>query len=92
LVAKCRSPEISPIAATLKDRLPTNLCAYLFRHTFATDALERGVDVITLAELMGHKNATMLSQVYQHVRQRTQHMKAAAERATSQSASAPTPT
>ncbi len=76
----------------LKDSLPENLCAYLFRHTFATGALERGVDVITLAELMGHKDVTMLSQVYQHIRQRTQHMKSSAERATSQSAFGPTPT
>ncbi|MBI5760414.1 MAG: tyrosine-type recombinase/integrase [Planctomycetales bacterium] len=76
----------------LKDQLPSNLCAYLFRHTFATGALERGLDTITVAELMGHKDVSMLSQVYQHLRQRTQHMKAAAERATYQSASEPTPT
>lgn len=74
----------------LKDQLPPNLCAYLFRHTFATGALERGLDAITVAELMGHRgDVSMLSQVYQHLRQRTSHMKAAAERATGQSASGP---
>lgn len=38
----------------LAGKVPADLCAYVFRHSFATDALERGVDPITLAELMGH--------------------------------------
>jgi integrase len=76
----------------LKDKLPATLCAYAFRHTFATTALERGLDAITVAELMGNKDVSMLSQVYQHLRQRGDHMKAAAERATSQNASSPVPT
>lgn len=76
----------------LKHDLPENLCAYLFRHTFATGALERGLDAITVAELMGHKDVSMLCEVYQHLRQRTQHMRNAAERATSQNALPPTRT
>jgi len=71
----------------LADKLPPDLCAYLFRHTFATRALERGLDSVTVAELMGHADATMVSRVYQHVGQRLDHMRAAAERATAQSAS-----
>ena len=35
----------------LEGKLPDDLCAYHFRHTFATDALKRGVDPITVAEL-----------------------------------------
>ena len=69
------------------DKLPPDLCAYLFRHTFATRALERGLDTVTVAELMGHADATMVSRVYQHVGQRLDHMRSAAERATAQSAS-----
>ena len=52
----------------LKDKVPSDLCAYVFRHTFATTALVRGVDAITVAELLGHKDVAMLSRVYQHVR------------------------
>lgn len=66
----------------LAGKLPPDLCAYLFRHMFATRALERGLDSVTVAELMGHADATMVSRVYQHVGQRLDHMRAAAERAT----------
>jgi integrase len=71
----------------LADKLPPDLCAYLFRHTFATRALEHGLDSVTVAELMGHADATMVSRVYQHVGQRLDHMRAAAERATAKSRS-----
>ncbi len=36
------------------------------RHTFATRALECGMDVKTLAELLGHKNATVTLNRYAH--------------------------
>lgn len=36
------------------------------RHTFATRALECGVDVKTLSELLGHKNATITLNRYAH--------------------------
>ena len=71
----------------LQGALPPQLCAYVFRHTFATMALERGVDAITVAELLGHSDAATLCRHYQHLGTRVGHMKAAAERATSQSAS-----
>lgn len=76
----------------LKDKLPSDLCAYQFRHTFATDALLRGVDPITVAELMGHSDTTMVSRVYQHLRQNHAHMKAAALKAVGQSAWPPAET
>ncbi len=71
----------------LVGKLPPDLCAYLYRHSFATRALERGLDSVTVAELMGHADATMVSKVYQHVDQRLDHMRAAAERATAENAS-----
>ena len=36
------------------------------RHTFATRALECGMDVKTLAEILGHKNATITLKRYAH--------------------------
>ena len=36
------------------------------RHTFATRALEVGVDVKTLSEILGHKNANITLQRYAH--------------------------
>ena len=36
------------------------------RHTFATRAIECDIDVKTLAELLGHKNATITLNRYAH--------------------------
>ena len=66
---------------TLGSKVPADLCAYHFRHTYATNALEQGVDPVTLAELMGHRDATMISRVYQHLNQRVDHLRNAARRA-----------
>ena len=55
--------------------------AYHIRHTFATDALVAGVDPVTVGVLMGHKDATMVARVYQHVAYRSEHLKASLEKA-----------
>jgi integrase len=73
----------------LGGKLPPDLCAYHFRHSYATDALRRGVDPITVAELMGHSDATMVSRVYQHLAKNVDYMRTAALRAVGQSASPP---
>jgi len=73
----------------LKDRLPPTLCAYLFRHTFVTDALVRKVDPVTLAHLVGHSDLTMINQVYAHLEQKIDHMRDAAQQATGRSDSVP---
>ncbi|MCH8243367.1 MAG: hypothetical protein IH897_12280, partial [Planctomycetes bacterium] len=39
---------------------------YLLRHSWATHALERGVDALTVAILMGHQDPSTLAKVYQH--------------------------
>lgn len=39
---------------------------HALRHTFATRCIERGVDVKTLSELLGHANATITLNTYVH--------------------------
>jgi site-specific recombinase XerD len=46
-------------------------CFYGIRHTFATRMLEAGIDHVTLAALMGHRDASMICRVYSHVGQNT---------------------
>ena len=39
---------------------------HALRHTFATRSIECGVDVKTLSEILGHKNATITLNRYVH--------------------------
>jgi integrase len=45
----------------------TKYALYHFRHSWATRAVQRGVDPLTVAILMGHKDPSMLARVYQHL-------------------------
>jgi integrase len=38
------------------------------RHTYATIALDAGVDVLYVAELLGHSSPAITQSIYQHVR------------------------
>ncbi len=51
----------------LKEKIGKKLCAYALRHSFATEGLKRGVDSLTLAQIMGHSDTTMLSRHYAHL-------------------------
>jgi integrase len=42
---------------------------YILRHAWCTDALLRDVDPLTVAILLGHKDATMVMKVYSHLTQ-----------------------
>ncbi len=54
---------------------------YALRHSWATRALQKGIDPLTTAILMGHSDPSMLSKVYQHLSLDPQHMLASAKRA-----------
>lgn len=61
--------------------LPAGTVAYSYRHTYATDGLERGVPIAEMAELLGHTDTRMVSEHYGHLSQKVQHMRNAAQKA-----------
>lgn len=40
---------------------------HLFRHSFATEMLRRGMNPVQLKEILGHSDLTMISNVYSHL-------------------------
>ena len=67
--------------------LANDVCAYLFRHTFGTNAVMNGVDIATVAELMGHSSTEMVNKVYLHLADQQSHLQSAIEKATARKAS-----
>ena len=69
----------------LTNRLAMSLvpryCLYGIRHSWATQALERGLDSVTVAVLMGHADPSMLARVYQHLSQNPRYLLEQAKRA-----------
>lgn len=53
-----------------------------FRRAFVTDALERGVDVAKVAELVGHTSTDMIMRHYNQLQERVTHMREMANKAT----------
>jgi integrase len=56
--------------------------AYAYRHSFATDALERGEKPAVVAALLNHRDLSMLSRYYNHVGKRHEVLRQAAQRIT----------
>ena len=54
---------------------------YALRHSWATNALKRGVDALTVAVLMGHKDPSQLARTYQHLGHNPEHMLVQARKA-----------
>lgn len=46
--------------------LPFNLHPHLFRHTFATNCINIGMDIVTIQRLLGHSNL-QTTQIYTHM-------------------------
>lgn len=66
----------------LKDKLGTRYCAYHLRHSWCHHALARGLDVHTVAVLMGHSSTQMVESVYGHLAQAPVFLRDAVKRAT----------
>ncbi|WP_435019114.1 tyrosine-type recombinase/integrase [Tundrisphaera sp. TA3] len=62
--------------------LEAGAVCYGIRHAFVTDALEKGVPVATVAQLVGHRDLKMIQQTYSHLNERQQHLRDAARLAT----------
>lgn len=66
----------------LREKVTFEVTPYSIRHTFATDALLRGVNVIEVRHLMGHTSIEMLDEIYQHIELHGDALKASLEKAT----------
>lgn len=64
-----------------KTNLAKDVCAYLLRHAWGTNAILNGVDPITVAACMGHSSLDMISRVYVHLADQHEHLQEAMERA-----------
>ena len=58
-------------------RLPKPLCPHRLRHTFASHLVREGIGIVTIRDLLGHRNITS-TQIYLHVT--AQDLRQAAER------------
>jgi integrase len=58
-------------------------CLYHLRHSWLDRALKSGVDPLTAAILMGHRDPSTLAKVYQHLAQSPDYLREAAKKAAS---------
>ena len=58
-------------------------CLYHLRHSWLDRALKRGVDALTAAILMGHRDPSTIAKVYQHLAQSPDYLLNAAKKAAS---------
>jgi integrase len=61
----------------LKKQLGQRFACYDLRHAFATRKLKEGLDPITVAHLLGHKDAAMLCRHYEEIGGDCEHLAAA---------------
>lgn len=58
--------------------VPSDLSAYVMRHTYVTNAIEAGLSDSMIAELTGHVDASMIQRVYGHIGKRKKSVREAA--------------
>ena len=59
-----------------------DLCGTVIRHVYTTEALQKGVNPVALAELLGHRDVTTLSKNYAHLFRNPEFLLQQAEKAT----------
>lgn len=64
----------------LQKKLGRPACAYAIRHSFATEGLIRGMDSLTLSQLMGHADVSMLAKYYAHLSKNPEYLRQQANR------------
>lgn len=65
----------------LAEKYAPRYCLYHLRHSWLDRALKSGVDPLTCAILMGHRDPSTLTKVYQHLSQSPAYLRDAAEKA-----------
>lgn len=78
----CNAVRMTVARLKKKHKLAKDLCIYLARHTFGTNAILHGVDLATTAELMGHSSLEMVQKVYCHLADQKTHLRNAVEKVT----------
>ena len=58
----------------LAEKFGKKIALYDLRHSFSTRLLEAGVDPLTVSILLGHVDTTVLTKVYAHVAQNSEHL------------------
>jgi integrase len=61
----------------LKETSGVSITAYSLRHTFCTDRLIAGVDPLSVAALMGHKDGKMVMRIYNQLNKAKDHLREA---------------
>ncbi len=80
--AELRQEAKEKLLKRMASKVAPRYSLYALRHSWATNALKRGVDPLTVALLMGHKDPSTLARVYQHLSHSPDHMRDQAHRAT----------
>lgn len=70
----------------LSETLGFKVIPYAIRHSWITNALLRGVDPLTVGILAGHRDATMVLRVYNHLAQNQEFLAAKLRQATGEDA------
>jgi integrase len=66
----------------LQKKLGANFCLYVLRHSWANHALARGVDALTVAILMGHRDPGALARTHNQFIQNPAYLLSQAKKAT----------
>jgi integrase len=64
----------------LKKSMGRKIALYDFRHAFCHEGLKRGVDAVTVANLLGHANPTMVATVYSSLSLDPEYLKGSADK------------